>query len=106
MLEKCSKEDFATLRRQYLPANTVIQEGESLALLNALAAFYRGENFIATVAEGRILELLGNMEQAPAIVTALGLSEAVIRTPGTEPFAMYRPISNAAKPEYFAFAFD
>ena len=105
-LERITKEEFALLRRQYLPQNAVIQEGESLALLDALAEFYRGSDFLLVFSDGRIPELLGNTEKAPAIVKALNLSEAVIRTSGDTAFAMYRPLEKNAMPEYFAFAFD
>jgi GNAT superfamily N-acetyltransferase len=105
-LVRIHKAEFALLRRQYLANDAVIQEGESLALLDALAKFYRGTDFLLAFSDGCILELLGNAEKAPAIVKALGRSEAVIRTPGKEPFAMYHSLSATSMPKYFAFAFD
>ena len=47
-----------------------------------------------------------DVPEAPAIVKALGLAKATIRTPGEMPFAMYCPLTENDKPEYFAFAFD
>lgn len=105
-LARIGNAEFTVLRRQYLPENAVIQEGESMALLDALAEFYRGTDFLLTVSQGCILELLGNTKKAPAIVKALGLAKAIIRTPGEMPFAMYCPLTENDKPEYFAFAFD
>lgn len=107
-MQKITPEAFAILRRQYLPEHAVIQEGAQLALLGTLAAFYRGKDFILTLSRdgGRVLELLGNETNAPAITNALGISSALFRKAGTQPFAMYLPLDDGIFPTYFAFAFD
>ena len=95
-MQKISREEFAQLRRSFLPENAVIQEGAQLLLLDAMADFYQGDGFLMTVSRenGRILELLGDE-------AAAGLREYNRR-----PFAMYRPLREEIFPTYFAFAFD
>ena len=110
-MHRISAEEFARLRREMLPEGGVIQEGESLALLDATAEFYKGPIFLlAAHREGDILtglELLGDTGAAPGILRALGMSRGSFRTPGDgAPFAMYRPLSAIRTPGYFAFAFD
>lgn len=110
-LRVLSPEEFAAKRRQYLPAGAVLQEGENLTFLAGLAKFYEGPDFLLCAADGpeglKGLELLGNTDSAPAILTALGKASGTFRTPGPgSEFAMYRPISDALMPAYFGFAFD
>lgn len=106
------REEYAALRRQLLPKNSVVQEGENLVFLSAYARFYKGMDFLlAAAVEGDTLfgiELLGNPGAAPGILCALGYPQGTFRTPGTKrPFAMFRPLeTNAVVPAYFAFAFD
>ena len=105
-------EEYAVLRKQYLPANAVAQEGENLAFLQTQASFYRGENFLlAAGKEGRSLcglELLGDAGAAGGILRALDCREGHFRMPGSDtPFAMFLPLKeDAPQPSYFAFAFD
>lgn len=105
-LRQVSAVEFATLRRSFLPAGGVVQEGENLTFLGRFAKFYAGPNCLVTVSDGRILEFLGNIEEAPDVLAALGLEEAQIRTPGDEAFAMFRPLNSKIAPTYFGFAFD
>jgi hypothetical protein len=95
-MQKISREEFARLRRLFLPENAVIQEGTQLLLLDAVAEFYRGDGFLATLSRenGEVLELLGDD-------TAAGFGEI-----SRHPFAMYRPLTEEIFPTYFAFAFD
>lgn len=96
-------EEYARLRRQYLPEGGVVQEGAGLSLLAAQCGLYAGEDFL--YAEGA--ELLGNADAAPGILAALGKSSGVFRAPGQErPFAMYRPLTDLPVPRYFGLAFD
>ena len=105
-------EEYARLRRDYLPENAVVQEGENLELLSRLCEFYAGKDWIAAAsaekAALRCAEFLGNAEAAPGLVTALGCSKGMFRTVGQEvPFAMCCPLyPDAVIPQYFAFAFD
>lgn len=104
--------EFALLRRNLLPAGSVIQEGRGLSFLAEQLQFYAGADFLlAAFAENGILhgvELLGNESAAPGILRSLGFSRGCFRTPGkAKPFAMFHPVTEAAKyPEYFGFAFD
>lgn len=86
-------EHYARLRRRRLPENGVIQEGENLRLLEALANFYRGENCVYALSrlDGRCLELLGG--EGPA---------------EKKPYAMAKDLTAEPLPEeiYFAFGFD
>lgn len=111
-LDEISAEQYAVLRRELLPANSVVQEGENLRFLEGIAQFYRGEDcLLCAVKDGSKLtvpELLGNAAAAPGIVAALGCEEGTFTVPGEdEPFAMgiaFAP--DFQKPRYFAFAFD
>ena len=112
-LYRIDTDEYARLRRQFLPAGGVIQEKESLDFLATQASFYAGTGFLlAARREGDRLngiELLGNSEAAPGIVEALGCAEGTFRTPGPgQPFAMYRPLGENAPepPTYFGLAFD
>ena len=103
-LRPVSGAEYARLRRQYLPAGGVIQEGANIAFLERTAALYAGEDFL--LADG--MELLGNTAKAPSILTALGRAEGTFRTPdGDVPFAMFLPLKdNVPAPAYFGLAFD
>lgn len=105
-------EEHGALRREFLPEGGVLQEGKNLDFLAAQAQFFAGEDFLlAAYADNDALfgmELLGNREAAPGILTALGCSEGHFRTVGEEkPFAMIHCLAeNTALPNYFGFAFD
>ena len=111
-IQKISKEEFATLRRESLPVNAVIQEGENLDFLATQATFYSGKSFVlcATIENENLygIELLGDSSLAPGIVHALGCKDGTFFTPGKdEPFAMYHPLNNTAiEPSYLGFPFD
>lgn len=111
-LQKISREEYAQRRRQLLPPGGVVQEGAALALLEAQSGFYAGDGLLLVAAQdgGKVVcsELLGAVDAAPGIPTALGSSEGTFRTPGGElPFAMYLPLSpDAQKPAYFGLALD
>lgn len=111
-LEQIDAAEYAALRRERLPRNAVLQEGENLRFLETMAQFYRGEDaLLCAVKEGDRLivpELLGNATIAPGIVATLGCKEGVFTMPGgKEPFAMgISLIPELRDPEYFAFAFN
>lgn len=92
-LSPVSPEQYAVLRRKLLPRNGVIQEGENLVFLSALADFYRAGTAIAALSkeDGSCLEVLG---AAPAGSPA--------------PYAMGLSLTDSPLPEevYFAFGFD
>ena len=97
-------DEYAKLRRTYLPSHSLIQEGPCLALLAGYANLYATEHAIAAVTEGVVWELLGNFSDAPGLIAALGLPSATVRTPGPgRPFAMGL---NADGPVYLGLALD
>ncbi len=106
-------EEYASLRRKFLPDGGVVQEGENLRFLSAYMRFYAGEDFLLTAKnEGDVLngtELLGNTSRAPQIVSALGCKMGKFRIAGDErPFAMHINFNknNQKTPSYFGLAFD
>lgn len=111
-LRPICREEYARLRRQFLPEGGVVQEGENLKFLEAFGSFYAGSDFLLTARreEDRLvgMELLGNPGAAPGILGALGLSQGSFRCPGDEkPFAMFLPLKDSAEsPAYFGLAFD
>ncbi len=112
-VEQINKAEYAKLRRQLLPENAVLQEGENLDFLETQEAFYRGEDFVlAAHGEGSTLlsvELLGNEKAASGILNALGFAKGMFRTyGGDKPFAMCFSFgeSTLPPPAYFGLAFD
>ncbi|MBQ8579798.1 MAG: GNAT family N-acetyltransferase [Oscillospiraceae bacterium] len=111
-VRKIGKEEYAALRRCYLPENGARQEGSSIEYLASYSDFYAGEDFLlAAVPEGHSLigiELLGSRDAATGILAALGYSEGSFRAPGADrPFAMLRPLKTDVKnPGYFGLVFD
>lgn len=110
-LTPLSSPEFARLRRQLLPAGSVLQEGVSLDFLAAQAEFYAGDGILLaarTEAHGLFaLELLGNTDAAPGILRALGAEKGLFRTPGQgKLFSMYCPFDCSPSPAYLGFAFD
>lgn len=111
VLRPISADEYAALRRTYLPHGGVIQEGENLLYLERQAGLYAGADFVccADVRDGTLFcpEILGNADAAPGILTALGAAGGTFRTPGPgRDFAMYHPLSDAPAPTYFGLAFD
>ena len=111
-LRKLGKEEYAALRRQYLPENAVLQEGAGLSFLAACCDLYAGSDFLLAGAayDGRFhgTELLGNREAAPGILAALGHETGSFRCSGEDiPFGMFLPlVSHAEAPGYLGLAFD
>lgn len=111
VLRPIGTEEFALLRRKYLPEGGVIQEGENLAFLSELTQFYAGAGFVfcASLEDGKlhVPELLGDLSAGPGILAALGAREGTFRYPGNDrPFAMYYPLAHGPMPRYFGLAFD
>ncbi|MBQ8518440.1 MAG: GNAT family N-acetyltransferase [Agathobacter sp.] len=118
------KEEYATLRRAYLPKDGVVQEGANLEFLETQAKFYIGRvsnsddeahekhTFLlaAHIENDNLygMELLGDTSLVPGILHALGCKDGTFFTPGKdEPFAMFHAlIEDAVEPSYFGFAFD
>lgn len=105
------KNEYASLRKRYLPSGAVIQEKENLDFLEKLATFIKGEDFLLSysIYENKLhaYELLGNTEKAPNILCALGVKSGTFRGVGnSRPFTMLYPFEEFEPPKYFAFAFD
>lgn len=104
--------EYTALRRMFLPAGGVEQEGALLTFLQTQVSFYAGRDFLlcASLDDSTLIvpELLGNASAAPGITAALGAQQGRFRTLGTEkPFAMYRPLTTTTgSPTYFALALD
>lgn len=110
-INKINKTHFASLRKQFLKSQDVIQEDENLNFLETQVDFYEGENFImaANITDGVLnaAEFLGDSELIPQIVFTLGCKKGLVRTKGTQkPFAMFYPLAKIKSPKYFGLAFD
>lgn len=111
-LRRVDAEEYAALRRRFLPEDGVIQEGVSLEYLASYAELYAGEDFLlaGTPYDGTFngIELLGNREAAPGILKTLGYGSGSFRCPGHDiPFGMFLPLAeNAEEPGYLGIAFD
>ena len=111
-LEEITPEDYAARRTQLLPAGSMTLSKTAWDFLSQFACFYAGKGFVAAVSREeehlRILEYLGDRDTAPALVAALGRTEATLRAPGTsKEFAMYLPLTTrCSKPAYLPFVFD
>ena len=108
-LRKLDMEEYAALRRKYLPAGGVVQEGVNLDFLSCWAHFYAAPNALVAAIweEGKlmVLDLLGDKQAAGGIVAALGEQTGWFRCPGEKPFAMHKPLNSHTPPKYFAFCF-
>lgn len=115
-ITEINKDEFAKRRHTLLPERSVIQEKENLDFLETQAKFFTGRDFLLSARTESDtlygLELLGDTSVAPFIVHALGCSNGIFRTPGSnKPFAMYLSFADngsdaGVPPSYFAFAFD
>ncbi len=106
-------DEYAKLRRSFLPLGGVLQEDENLAFLQTQATFWTGDGFLlAARCESEHLygiELLGDCDAAAGIVSALACEDGVFRVPAKgKSFSMYLPLSSdrSTLPSYFGLAFD
>lgn len=111
-LQRINRDEYARLRRELLPEGAGVESEESIAFLETIVFFYRGENLLlaAHAENGKLWcpELLGDTAAAPGILKELRCTEGHFRTPGDKfPFAMFLPLSkNAQPPKHLALAFD
>lgn len=105
-------EEYAALRREFLPEGSVLQEGIQLLFLAAQAQLFAGRDFLlaAWLEEETLygMELLGNSDAAPGILRALGCKTGKFQIPGQDrPYAMLHKLKeDAAIPRYFGLAFE
>ena len=111
-VRQIDENEYAALRRKFLPDGGVIQEGENIRFLAGMAKFWAGENFVAAVSEdGEELwcpEFLGDSSAAPGLVKMLDFPAGRARMPGkSRQFAMFRLLGKGCqKPGYFGLVFD
>lgn len=108
-LQQLTAEEYCLRRRQYLPEGGIEPGRKMLEFLGTFADFYAGDGFVCCAVEDFLPEFLGQEENLPAIVAALGLESARVRLAGgNEDFAMYLPLSQKGKdvPAYFSLALD
>ncbi len=111
-LRKITKEEFAKLRRDFLPKDAVLQEKENLAFLEKQADFFTGNKFLLTAQKKEShlqgIEFLGDTSLIPSILKYLGCTSGHFRTTGNEkPFGMYLSFKDIGSiPSYIGFIFD
>ena len=111
-IRKIDKNEYASLRKQFLPRDGVLQEKDNLDFQATQASFYTGDNFLfcARIEQENLygVELLGDTSLAPGILYALDCKDGTFRVPGKDkPFAMFHALSeDAVEPGYLGFAFD
>ena len=104
-----SPTEYCLRRRQFLPKNGIRQEGSTLELLGTFAYFYASKNALLCIAKAEplIFEFLGDPNDAPGILAALGVSAAEFQTYGNEiPYAMFCPLNCTKVPGYLGIALD
>ena len=110
-VKELSKEAYGALRRQYLPAGGVIQEGSALDFLHVYARFWEGPGCVLCTLQDEpvILEYLGDPNSAPGVLRALNIPKAAPITPGTDiPFLMYHPLTCSSEegPSYLGLSLE
>ena len=111
LLKSLDREEYAALRRNMLPYRGVEQEGAFLELLECQYGLFAGDGFLLCAAvngeKAFLPEFLGDQCKLPAVVGALGVKTAIVRTPGSgRSFSMYRPLNETPPPLYFGLAMD
>lgn len=110
-IRRIEKDEYARLRRKYLPDGGVVQEKENLEFLKTQAEFYAGDGFVlaSRVENGKFygVEFLGDTDKIPSVLKTLGYIEGQFRTVANDrEFAMYCPLNENKPPKYFGLAFD
>ena len=106
-LWEVTPEEYAALRRKYLPVGGIVQEDGAIEYLAESAKLYAGNGFLLAATEDEPMELLGDASQAAGILGALGKDRGTFRLPGATPFAMFRPTCDDSwTPAYFGLAFE
>ena len=111
-MHRIDQNQYANLRRQYLPAGSILQEGENLDFLQTQDVFYAGNDFIMAVSNEEpdflVHEFLGDPAAMGSILHALQIPSGTFRMPGkSKAFAMFLPLqADCPTPTYFGLAFD
>ena len=105
-LWEVTPEEYAALRRNYLPRGGIVQENGAIEYLAQSARLCAGDGFLLAATEAEPMELLGDASQAAGILGALEKDQGTFRLPGTSPFAMFRPTCDDSwTPAYFGLDF-
>ena len=111
-LRQLEANEYALLRRQFLPAGSVLQENENLDFLQTQVQFYANEEILlaATKYEDTLFaaELLGNTQKLSDILQYFDCQKGRFQTIGNDiPYGMYYPLTDSSElPIYLGFAFD
>lgn len=106
-LREVTPQEYAALRRKYLPVGGIVQEDGAIEYLAESAKLYAGNGFLLAATEDEPMELLGDASQAAGILGALEKGRGTFRLPRAAPFAMFRPICDDSwTPAYFGLAFE
>lgn len=100
---------YEQARNALLPAGGIAQIGALTEFLQTQAVLVGGEGFVAAVSreEDRVLEYLGDPEQLPGLLNAMGMAEAAVRTAGGKATSMYLSFDGTqALPSYFGLPMD
>ena len=105
-LREVTPQEYAALRRNYLPQGGIVQEDGAIEYLAESAKLYAGNGFLLAATEDEPMELLGDASQAAGILGALKKDRGTFRLPGPSPFAMFRPTCDDSwTPAYFGLDF-
>lgn len=92
-IKKLTPEEFGKKRRSLLPQGAVLQEGVTLTYLARFTDLYEAEGCIMSLscASGNAYfqEFLGDPQQLPGILAALGVKKGTVPLPGGRNSAMY-----------------
>ena len=108
-IRQLSAGEYGLLRKAFLPANSVIQEGKTLDFLETFALLYASDDALFCIGkeEPVFFEYLGNPHSASGILATLGINHAKIPTFGSDtPFTMYHPLNCTKIPGYLGITLE
>lgn len=102
---------YGNLRREFMPAGTIVQEGATLTFLGCFAQFYQLDSGIACLSkEGdtlNIQEYLADPKEIPALIFALKAEKANVHLAGKTESAMFLSFENSNKlPSYLGISLN
>lgn len=102
---------YGQLRRQYLPEDSLLQEGVTLDFLATFGSFYNSNGSLFSLYKEQdalyFQEFFGDPESLPGIAAELGATSATVRLPGKKPYAMYLDFENPERiPSYLGISLN